>query len=151
MRRIAALLLAATALTACEEISNIISPKDGDWPPMKWSHAKYKTVKLDGITYYDVPAQGGSYEFRCQNYTPWLAQHRFEAGGEMIHSYLDTTQVEPWHHYQYEWCTADVMKDTVRIEFGPNQSTARKASIGVTAGDTFDYFLFYQQSALPAE
>lgn len=137
------------AFTACEEIGHIIEPKDGDWAPMKWSHDKYETVKVDGVKYYSVPVEGGTYEFRCKNYGGfWLSDHWFDERGEVTHSYMDTTQVDPWNHYQNQWCTVDAEKATLRISFGPNHSTLRKAGIGVTAGDIFDRFQFCQQPAL---
>lgn len=140
---------ACLALAACEPLTE---PLDGDWEAMKWSHPKYKTVMMDGYSYYFVPADGGSYSFRCKNYKPWLTDHIFEVNGEIRHSYMDVDHNERiWNYYQNDWCRVDVADDSVKIQFAPNTGNVRKAVIGVTAGDIFDCFEFLQQSAIHTE
>lgn len=143
---------AATACLALAACDIVTEPLDGDWEAMKWSHPKYETVKVEGHSHYLVPAEGGSYGFRCTNYKPWLTDHVFEVNGEIQHSYREKDHDESiWHHYQNEWCRVDVADDSVKIQFAPNTGDVRKAVIGVTAGDIFDSFVFLQQSAVSTE
>lgn len=139
-------LLAALALTACEDI---FESRDGDWTPMKWSHPKYETVKDGGSTYYWVPVEGGDFGFRCKNYTPWLSSdHTFQIGDVVWHSYLESAvDTDPWHRYANSWCEVVAVEDSVKVHFEPNTGATRKASISVTAGDIFDGFSFMQASA----
>lgn len=140
MKRIIwAALSACLVLTACE-----MSRPDGDWNPMEWSHPKYLSARLDGVNYYIVPAEGGTFDFRCKNYTPWLGDHLFEVNGNVWHSYDQRTEEDIWHHYANEWCRIDAKEDSVTIVFDTNTGSVRKARIGVTGGDIFDNFNFYQ-------
>ncbi len=146
MKKIVAAIIACVALTACEEI---IEPKDGDWERMKWGHPLYNTKKIDGMTYYVVPAAGGEFEFRCKNYSqPWLCNgnHQFEVGGEMQYSYsLEDCQEESDHFFQYKWCTIEAVQDTLKVTFDANEGVSRRAIVSVTAGDIFDNFVFWQE------
>ena len=63
------ILLMAVSLTSCD-----FDKKDGDWDPMKWARTDYRETVVDRISYYDVPASGGTFTFRCTNYNSfWLA------------------------------------------------------------------------------
>lgn len=142
---ILAAMIVAMTLTACIE-------PDGKWDPMKWSHPKYETTKVDGTSYYMVPVEGGRYGFRCMNYVPWLSAPQFEVDGEQIHAWQDTEMEDDyWHHYHNEWCRVDAVKDSVIVTFSANSGRARKAFVEVTAGDIFDRFRFIQRSALYTE
>lgn len=146
--QIIAAMCVGLALSSCD----IVEPRDGDWPAMKWRSDRYETVKLNGKNYYSVPIEGGSYEFICKNYAPWLSVHRFIVDDVTTYSYQDTTHMEErWHHYANDWCSVDAVKDTIRVRFAPNEGRARMAFIDVTAGDVFDVFQFIQQSPLYTE
>lgn len=141
-----AVLIAGLTLTACNEHENEL---DGKWPSMKWSHPKYETVKVDGISYYLVPVEGGDFGFRCKNYQcPWLTDHVFEANGYVWHSSFESYHDDSnGHHYETEWCKIDAVDDSVKVHFDPNDGLVRKAEIGITAGDIFDSFKFLQATA----
>lgn len=140
-----AIMSAFLFFAACDE-------PDGKWEAMKWSHPKYETVKVEGTNYFVVPVEGGSYGFRCKNYKPWLADHMFEANGDVWHSYRDYEKNDDYYnHYDNGWCRVDVNKDSVKVQFEPNTGFERKALIGVTAGDIFDRFYFLQGSAMLTE
>ena len=147
IKKIFATLLAGLCFMACDPVFGL---RDGDWTPMEWSHLKYETVKVDGRSYFFVPVEGGSYGFRCKNYKPWLSDHVFEVNGEVLHSYLEYKEPD-WHHYENEWCRVEVVNDSVKVDFQPNDGGVRKARIGVTAGDIFDDFKFIQQSGIYTE
>ena len=126
--------------------------RDGDWERMKWSHPSYATIKVDGVTYYDVPAVGGSFAFRCKNYKrPWLTNHTFVTSdytwNSSLESYHDDSE---GHYYNHEWCEVKAVSDTLKVLFRPNTGKVRQATIGVTAGDIFDSFRFWQQPAANA-
>ena len=147
MKKIITALLACLALTACEEIIELM---DGDWERMKWSHPLYRIEKIDGMTYFAVPAAGGEFAFRCKNYSkPWLSSdHQFEVDGVMQYGYLLVKgQENASHFFQYKWCTIEAVKDTIKVTFDANDGDARRARVSVTAGDIFDSFDFWQEGS----
>lgn len=54
--------LTVAGLTACTD-------DDGDWERMKWK----TEVKMENGHVISVPAEGGTYQFTCQNYSIWFS------------------------------------------------------------------------------
>jgi len=151
MKKLLFFVIALFTLSACED--NFLHEKDGDWDEMKWEKTSYHTIREEGqkTTYYRVPAEGATFIFKCKNYKGiWLSDCAFEQNGKIWHSYetLDTGEQIDFHHYQNDWCEVTAEENTLTITFFANTSTSRKASIGVTAGDIFDTFMFWQDTAL---
>jgi len=149
MKKILFLFIALFALSACED--NFLQKKDGDWDEMKWEKANYQMFREEGqeITYYRVPAEDATFIFRCKNYKRiWLSDCIFEQDGKVWHSYETPNEEEDFFHYKNEWCEVTAEDNTVTITFLANTTSSRKASISATAGDIFDSFLFWQDTAL---
>lgn len=120
-------VFAVAGMAACSE------ELDGGWDPMEWS-AEGGVGKDGSIS---VPAAGGTYTFACKNYGGiWLSDIR--VGGELL-------EYDGFYHAQGKWISIDTDKNILTVTISPNDSgEARTATVGVTAGDIFDYFDFKQ-------
>lgn len=141
------LLLAIFALLTICSCGDIIE-RDGDWPSMKWEKTDYRVVKEGTVKYYYVPAEGGTYTFRCTNYHGfWLADMFFEVEGKQWHSYEEVRDEPDYEHYSNELIDVTAKRDgELIVVFQPNTGSVRKVSVGVTAGDIFDTFHFVQSA-----
>lgn len=139
------LLFATLIFASCDKYS-----LDGDWDPMEWKKTNYPTEKIDGVKYYTVAAEGGSYSFTCKNYKSfWIAEVRIQTIG------YGTTDDKYYHcvdSYNFQELVNDSI--SVRIE-GPtanidipenDTSCLRIFTVTLEAGDTFYGFKFLQPS-----
>lgn len=133
----------AVVTTGCE-----FSDPDGRWTPMKWAKNNYQKEKNDdGMMYYIVPKEGGTFTFRCNNYPNfWLSPCTFSEYGygktDEVTAYPDSAD-DP-KHLSCEWCDVSVVDNALTIVFQEGQHSSRMAKIEVTAGDIFDAFNFRQ-------
>ena len=138
------LAMVACTLASCSE-------DDGDWEEMKWD-TSVKAGK-DGVI--SVGSEGGTYEFKCKNYNPWLCSiSQFEDGmeGEVFDRNTDDNRYADQGMYiAGTWLTAKCSDSTLTVEIKPNESQKEhKMTVEVTAGDIFDSFVF-RQAGLVAE
>ena len=108
---------------------------DGKWDKMKWEDLSGLTQE-NGI--YIVPATGGTYTFKCQNYKPWIDHCEYDYH-EMV-LYSPTLVYCDWFEVQCE-------NNDVTVTFGPldDLTKPRQLTVVLTAGDIFDYFRFEQR------
>ena len=137
------------AMAACTQAS--CSEDDGDWEEMKWE-TSVKAGK-DGII--SVGSEGGTYEFKCKNYNPWLCSIlQFEDGQKSEAFYGSTDDNQDAYQGLFmagTWLTVKCSGSTLTVEIKPNESQKEhKMVVEVTAGDIFDSFVF-QQAGLTAE
>ena len=60
----------AFALVSCSKDDDEITPPNG------WENARYSSCKIDGLDYIEVPAEGGTFGFRCsENVAVKLTDH----------------------------------------------------------------------------
>lgn len=132
------------AMAACTQTS--CSDDDGDWEEMKWD-TSVKAGK-DGVI--SVGSEGGTYEFKCKNYNPWLSSiSQFEDGMEgevFLPANTDSNLYADQGMYIVgTWLTARCTGSTLTVEIKPNESQKEHTmTVEVTAGDIFDSFVFRQ-------
>lgn len=132
------ILLMAVSLTSCD-----FDKKDGDWDPMKWARTDYRETVVDRISYYDVPASGGTFTFRCTNYNSfWLA-------GTSVKDEKGKTELLYHEEGDYKNITNSLITERVEgnmltVTFPATDGVTRRFEVIVTAGDIFHTFRFKQ-------
>ena len=137
------------AMAACTQTS--CSEDDGDWEEMKWD-TSVKAGK-DGII--SVGSEGGTYEFKCKNYNPWLCSITQFEDEDVAVWYAHDTDENQYADQNLRiitpWLTARCSGSTLTVEIKPNESQKEHTmTVEVTAGDIFDSFVF-RQAGLAAE
>jgi len=144
MRRILSVMVAIVAvlsLSSCEK-----EALDGDWEKMKWEKTSYTTEKYEGHTYYRVPKEGGTFTFKCKNYSAFWLCNLLEVVpgyGTNKETYYLANEADP-HKLECGVATVHVENATVTITIAPTDSSLRTIHLSVTAGDIFDDFSFIQ-------
>lgn len=111
---------------------------DGKWAKMKWEPDNNLTKVND---YYVIPEDGGAFTFVCKNYNPWLAEVIVNNEHQDISNH--------WKEFKNDWLGVMVVDNKVIFTFEKidDPMSARGVEIVVTAGDIFDRFRFWQQTA----
>ena len=132
------ILLMAVSLTSCD-----FDKKDGDWDPMKWARTDYRETVVDRISYYDVPASGSTFTFRCTNYnTFWLAGTSVkDEKGKTEHLYHEEGD---YNNITNSLITERVEGNMLTVTFPATDGVTRRFIVVVTAGDIFHTFRFKQ-------
>ena len=132
------ILLMAVSLTSCD-----FDKKDGDWDPMKWARTDYRETVVDRISYYDVPASGGTFTFRCTNYNSfWLAGTSVkDEKGKTEHLYHEEGD---YNNITNSLITERVEGNMLTVTFPATESVTLRFIAVVTAGDIFHTFRFKQ-------
>ena len=123
------------------------SEDDEITPPNGWENARYSSCKIDGLEYVEVPAEGGTFGFRCsEDVAVKLTDHAFynDLFGQYFTVKDDTRDST---HYMNDWCEATVKGDSLILKFKSNESDyRRKANIGVRYGGEDACFRFVQKT-----
>lgn len=128
----AVLLLFVVALTACNN-----DKLDGEWAPMKWEFPSELTRSENAFT---VSATGGSFSFKCTNYTNvWLSES-YDESGPIIPDYPDRSISGNWYH-----ASCDGNTITLHVDALPDGVENRDLWLNVEAGDAFSHFSFTQK------
>lgn len=133
---LATTLLSSIALSSC-------SKDDGDWDPMKW-RTEVKTVKDEGTRFVQVPAEGGTYVYKCKNYDGfWLAEVNEEENGNTKVYWSE--HFTDNHNFSSAATNVNITGNTLTVTIKPNDTKkTRYVEVTVTAGDIFDTFKYKQ-------
>lgn len=133
LKLLPAFLLCLAGLMACDN--------DGDWDPMKWK-TEVKMKKVDGYNTISVPAEGGTYRFKCTNYPNlWFCDLK-EDEGDIISSTMDVHQIHG------EWATVGIDGVELTVSVSPNDGQKpRTAIVVVNTGDIWCHFKFNQRAS----
>ncbi len=127
----------AGALVSCggDEI------EDGNWEAMKWE----TSVKAGQDGYIQVDNTGGTFEFKCTNYSkPWFVEvAQSEDNNTYQHTYA---QDQPdFRFINTDWVSAKFVGNALTVNFTPTtQSGPRYITLIVTVGNTGYTFKFKQ-------
>lgn len=115
------------------------SKDDGDWDPMKWR----TDVKTASDGYVEVPAEGGTYVFKCKNYSGfWICDALETVGAD--ERFFD----DQGGNVTTTWATISAADGKLTVSIEPNTTaSSRLLNVTVTAGDIFDYFKFRQAAS----
>ena len=123
--------------------------KDDDeiTPPNGWENARYSSCKIDGLDYIEVPAEGGTFGFRCsENVAVKLTDHFLFDENCLTYTIMDDAPADSTH-YKNDWCEATIKGDSLILKFKSNESDCqRKANIGVRYGNEDACFRFVQKT-----
>lgn len=115
-----------------------------------WESARYSSCKIDGLEYIEVPAEGGTFGFRCsEDVAVKLTDHAFcnykyDNRNQTIYDKTRDSTL-----YKNEWCETKVKGDSLILVFKPNDSDfRRKANIGVRYGNEDACFRFVQKTKI---
>ncbi len=121
------------------------SDDDGDWDPMKWK-TSVQTGK-DGVI--AVESDGGTFEFQCKNYSPWMSSVKIQETGKAEQTFYPSDDGRYADQNLYIDATgvwARCQGNTLKVTISPSTSqNVRTLTVNVTAGDVFDSFTFRQQ------
>lgn len=133
---LATTLLSPVTLSSC-------SKDDGDWDPMKW-RTETKTVKEEGTRLVQVPAEGGTYVYKCRNYNSfWLSDITEEENSNVKHYYREN--FTDMYNCSLPFSDTSITGNTLTITIKPNETKkTRYVAVTVTAGDIFDTFKYKQ-------
>ncbi|MCI5978621.1 MAG: hypothetical protein MRZ32_06800 [Bacteroidales bacterium] len=126
-------LLTMAGLSACDDHSDLV----GDWDPMEWeTDANVNIKKTHDIS---VPAEGGTYQFMCTNYSRvWMA-------GALEGEQYVIPEEGNFHSIVGQMSRVDVKENVMTVVILPNDAdSARQVVVTPTAGDTFSSFTFKQ-------
>lgn len=110
--------------------------RDGDWDPMVWESNNVSNINKNKNI--EVLQAGNTYAFTCKNYESFWVYAIQENG----------KQIEEPHYNKYEDnnISISIEKNKMNVTVFPNEGyQIRNISIGVTAGDIFDSFIFKQK------
>lgn len=120
--------LSVAGLTACTE-------EEETWEPMKWN----TEVKMEKKHTISVPAEGGTYQFTCTNYSSFWLSNVCEDGEYVKPGFYDAERLVG------KWSCTEVKENVMTVVISPNETgNQRSAVINITAGDIFDKFTFNQ-------
>lgn len=137
-------LLVLAVVAGCNEKDD----PDGLWTPMKWERYSYPTIAEGQNRIITVPGEGGTYVFRCKNYSSfWFSSPSFAETeyGEFKLFPLKYEDAE-FKCFDNGWCEAVADADSFEVTFQRNTGDVRSALVVVTGGDVFDTFRFRQAS-----
>ena len=121
------------------------SDEDGDWEEMKWT----TSVKKDKGGVISVGSEGGTFEFKCKNYSPWMTSVKQKEDGQQEQTFYvegDDGYRDQNLYIEATWLTAKFTGHTLTVTILPTTSqNQRTMTVNVTAGDIFDSFTFCQQ------
>lgn len=122
------LILSILVFVSCES-------RDGDWEAMKWE----TDVKMDKEKVITVPENGGTYIFKCKNYSSFWLSAVLEDDKNIC---IDNKN---WENAIGEWSSVNIEKNVMTVIVCPNDSNhSRLLKVTPTAGDIFSYFSFDQ-------
>ena len=100
-----------------------------------WESARYSSCKIDGLNYFEVPVEGGTFGFRCsKDDAVKLTNHSFYTDVYKWNLTIDD-ETRDSAYYKNDWCEATVKGDSLILKFKSNESDyRRKANIGVRYG-----------------
>lgn len=128
---------------------------DGDWDSMEWQKVVTEKLKVNGVSCYHIPIQGGIYQFKCKNYKSFWINHVRTIGspswtevnaGEYIYPEMGNHQ-----NISADGLNVSIEGNTMNVTFDENQSFAKFVEVCITAGDIFETFRFVQDSPLYTE
>ena len=123
---------------------------DGDWPSMEWQKAATEKVKVNGATWYHIPKQGGTCQFKCKNYKGfWISHVRLattpgDGNAEYLYPEMKEGSVTDYQNLSADGLKVSIEGNTLNVTFDENQGPAKYVEVCVTGGDIFDSFLFVQ-------
>lgn len=140
-KKLFATIILATTLLSSITLSSC-TKDDGDWDPMRW-RTEVKTVKDEGIRLVQVPAEGGTYVYKCKNYNRfWIADVTEEENGIKKVYYHDTDDMNKCSSPATD---VNITDNTLTVTIKPNDTKkTRYVEVTVTAGDIFDTFKYKQ-------
>lgn len=122
------LILPILVFVSCES-------RDGDWEAMKWE----TDVKMDKEKVITVPVNGGTYVFKCKNYSSFWLSAVLEDDKDIS---IDN---QKWENAIGEWSSVKIEKNVMTVIVSPNDSNHNRIlKVTPTAGDIFSYFSFNQ-------
>lgn len=141
--------IAATAIMLSAILASCSSEEPvGIWEPMKWK-TEVKTVKEDGKTFTEVPAEGGTYEYTCKNYSSMWLYNVFEAKKFDDHFSTDTKVYEnsgQKKHFDCPVAKVDIDEAHLTVTIKPNTTGKRRfIEMEVSVGDTGNTFKYRQE------
>lgn len=131
MKTLFLLLMTSLVLFSCEG-------KDGDWDPMAWESNDVSNINKN----IEVPQAGNTYVFTCKNYNNFWVYAIRENGKQMG----DDQLFIDCQKYEDSCISISIEGNRMNVTVFPNEGhQIRNISIGVTAGDIFDSFIFEQK------
>lgn len=122
------LILPILVFVSCES-------RDGDWEAMKWE----TDVKMDKEKVITVSVNGGTYVFKCKNYSSFWLSAVLEDDKDIS---IDN---QKWENAIGEWSSVKIEKNVMTVIVSPNDSNHNRIlKVTPTAGDIFSYFSFNQ-------
>lgn len=150
MKKINITTIAATAMLLSATLSSC-STEDpvGKWDPMKWK-TEVKTIKEDGQTFTEVPAEGGTYEYTCKNYSSmWLYNVVEEKKFNDYYNSQDTKVYENkdlQKHFDCPAASVNINEAHLTVTIKPNTTGKRRfIETSVSVGDTGNTFKYRQE------
>lgn len=134
MKTLFLLLMTSLMLFSCES-------KDGDWDPMIWKSNDVSKINKNKSN-IEVSQAGKSYVFTCENYKYFWVYAILENGKQMGNDqqFIDSQK------YEDSCISISIEENRMNVTVFPNEGyQIRNISIGVTAGDIFDSFIFKQR------
>ena len=131
-------LLVTGTFVSCKEDAGDV---DGLWDAMKWE----TSVKSNQDGYIQVDNTGGTFEFKCTNYSkPWFAEvAQSDDNNTYQHTYAH--EQKDFRTINTDWLSAKFVGNVLTINFLPTtQDAPRYITVTVTVGDTGHTFKFKQ-------
>lgn len=134
MKTLFLLLMTSLVLFSCEG-------KDGDWDPMIWKSNDVSNINKNKSN-IEISQAGKSYVFTCENYKYFWVYAIRENGKQMG----DGQQFIDCQKYEDSCISISIEGNRMNVTVFPNEGhQIRNISIGVTAGDISDSFIFEQK------
>lgn len=130
-------IMAMSTFSSCD-----IEEPDGKWDEMKWEKTSYEK---EGYC-IKVPKEGGTFTFKCKNYSHfWLNNIKETIPGYGIDKITNYYPDEKrYKKMECEVATVSVEENTLTITIAPSECSYRLIDLTVTAGDIFDVIKFVQ-------
>ena len=134
MKTLFLLLMTSLVLFSCEG-------KDGDLDPMIWKSNDVSIINKNKSN-IEISQAGKSYVFTCENYKYFWVYAIRENGKQMG----DDQQFIDCQKYEDSCISISIEGNRMNVTVFPNEGhQIRNISIGVTAGDISDSFIFEQK------
>ena len=86
-----------------------------------WESARYSSCKIDGLNYFEVPVEGGTFGFRCsKDDAVKLTNHSFYTDVYKWNLTIDD-ETRDSAYYKNDWCEATVKGDSLILNIDARQ------------------------------